>query len=270
MISRGHAVHTGGQHGRPTSVGAWARMWQRCCSDPEEMRVNPFRIFGILGFLTVCAVLIGAPSASAQALNAGASRLFARATSNSWHIAGPSCGNEAAPAARSLSLGDAPALRFQDDAQPLHAAAVEHSDAYETRKKIHKIASFATLPLFAVEVALGQSLFNNTNNSNSMRSAHAAVGASIMGLFAVNTVTGAWNMFGEDRRDPKGRTLRLVHGLLMMAADVGFVATSMSGPNSRGRNAATFATNEVTHRNLAIASFSAGTVGYLLMLFGNH
>jgi len=158
----------------------------------------------------------------------------------------------------------------QDDAQPLHAAAVEHSDAYETRKRIHKLASFATLPLFATEVALGQSLFNNSTNA-SAKSAHGIVGAGIMGLFAVNTVTGVWNMFGEDRSDPKGRTLRLVHGLLMLAADVGFVATSMSTPKgSEGRNPLTFATTEATHRNIAVASISVGTVGYLLMLFGYH
>jgi hypothetical protein len=78
-------------------------------------------------------------------------------------------------------------------------------------------------------------------------------------------------MFGEDRNDPEGRTLRLLHGLLMMAADVGFVATARSGPNSRSpRQALTFETSKVTHRNMAIASISVGTAGYLLMLFGNH
>jgi hypothetical protein len=149
--------------------------------------------------------------------------------------------------------------------------AIEYSDAYQTRRKIHKYASFATLPLFATEVWLGQSLYNAPANSGSKRAAHGIVGAGIVGLFAVNTVTGAWNMFGEDRKDPKGRTLRLVHGLLMMAADAGFVATTRSGPNSRSpRQALTFATDEVTHRNLAIASISVATTGYLVMLFGYH
>ena len=162
---------------------------------------------------------------------------------------------------------DAPGI---NDVQPLHAAAVEHSDAYETRKKIHKIASFATLPLFAAEVALGSSLYNNTTPSNAVKSAHGIVGAGIIGLFAVNTVTGAWNLLGEDRQDPKGRKLRVVHALLMMAADVGFVATSMSGPSSSGRHALTFPTDEVTHRNLALISIGFGTAGYSVMLFGNH
>ena len=214
-------------------------------------------------------VLLVAPRASAQTFSGNANRLFARAANASWHMAPSSCSDEAAPAARSLAPAVAPTSLEQDDAQPLHATAVEHSDAYETRKKIHKLASFATLPLFATEVALGQSLFNNSTNSGA-KSAHGIVGASIMGLFAVNTVTGAWNMFGEDRHDPKGRTLRLVHGLLMMAADAGFVATVMSTPKGGTRNPLTFATTEATHRNIAVASISVGTVGYLLMLFGNH
>ena len=56
-----------------------------------------------------------------------------------------------------------------------------------------------------------------------------------------------------------------------MAADAGFVATAMSGPNSRNpQHALTYETDKVTHRNLGIASISVGTAGYLLMLFGNR
>jgi hypothetical protein len=159
-----------------------------------------------------------------------------------------------------------------DNAQPAaRPIAIEYSDAYQTRRKIHKYASFATLPLFGAEVALGQSLYNNSTNVDTRRGAHAAIGAGIVGLFAVNTVTGAWNLFGEGRKDPNGRALRLAHGLLMMAADVGFVLTTESGPNSQGRQGAlTFATDKVTHRNIAVASISVATAGYLLMIFGNH
>jgi hypothetical protein len=158
-------------------------------------------------------------------------------------------------------------LFLQDGAQPARPVAVEYSDAYLMRAKIHKFASFATLPLFAAEVALGQSL---DGSNDGKKSAHAVVGAGIVSLFAVNTVTGAWNLFGEGRQDKEGRTLRLVHGLLMMAADVGFLATTASAP-SNGRNGApTFEANRTTHRNLAIASVSVGTAGYLLMLFGNR
>ncbi|HEY7057925.1 MAG TPA: hypothetical protein VH458_15425 [Vicinamibacterales bacterium] len=154
---------------------------------------------------------------------------------------------------------------------PARPVAIEYSDGYQLRRKIHRYASFATLPLFAAEVALGQSMYNTAPADDSAkRGLHAAIGAGIIGLFGVNTVTGAWNLFGEGRKDPNHRTLRLVHGLLMMAADAGFVATAMSGPNSRNpRHAVTYETDKVTHRNLAVASISVGTAGYLLMLFGN-
>jgi hypothetical protein len=219
----------------------------------------------------VIAVLLSASSVRAETIGPSLGPFSTQPIHDPWHINWPSCGDETASVVPVRSLAFPPILLHQDDAQPLHATAVEHSDAYQNRKKIHKYASFATLPLFAAEVALGQSLYNTPTNLGSKRAAHGIVGAGIVGLFAVNTVTGAWNMFGEDRQDREGRTRRLVHGLLMMAADVGFVATSRSGPNSQSpRQALTFETSKATHRNMAIASISVGTVGYLLMLFGNH
>ena len=74
------------------------------------------------------------------------------------------------------------------DAQPLHPVAVEHSDAYQTRAKIHKYASFATLPLFGTELVLGQSLYTDvgfvaTTQSgpswNSLYANHAALRTAI-------------------------------------------------------------------------------------------
>jgi hypothetical protein len=158
----------------------------------------------------------------------------------------------------------------QPDNQPLHAVAIEHSQAYQTRAKIHKYASFATLPLFGAELALGQSLYNTPATEGGKRGLHAAVGAGIIGLVAVNTVTGAWNLFGEGRTEKEGRTLRLVHGLLMMAADGGFVASWASAPHHRRLGTAAFDNNKAMHRDIAIASISVGTAGYLLMLLGNH
>jgi hypothetical protein len=160
-----------------------------------------------------------------------------------------------------------------DTTQTRRPVAIEYSHAYQVRLKIHKYASFATLPLFGAELWLGQSLYTNTpaDRGDARKGLHAFVGSSIIGLFGVNTVTGAWNLFGEGRKDPHHRTLKLVHGLLMMAADGGFVATTMSGPNSRRfSEALTYESDKSYHRNLAIASISTATVGYLIMLFGNR
>src|SRR4029450_10400168 len=64
-----------------------------------------------------------------------------------------------------------------------------YSRAYELRQDIHKYASYATLPLFAAEYALGQSLPSEPGRSGSMRRLHAAVGTGLVGLFFLNAAT---------------------------------------------------------------------------------
>lgn len=169
-------------------------------------------------------------------------------------------------------LADAIAIHAADaigDPQPASArpVAIEYSDGYYTRAKIHKYASFATLPLFATEVALGQTVYNDPNaRTSAARNAHIAVGTGITALFAVNTVTGAWNMW-ESRNDPIHHKLKLLHGILMLGADAGFVATFASGPG--GRVSSTLDAQKQTHRSIALTSIGVATGSYLLMLFGN-
>src|SRR5262245_50240736 len=116
-----------------------------------------------------------------------------------------------------------------DQTAPPPAVATEYSHAYQVRAKIHKYASFATLPLFATEIALGQSLYNEPGGGK--KTAHAIVGTGIGSLFAVNTATGVMNLW-EARKDPAGHKRRMTHGLLMMAADAGFFATFLAAPDS--------------------------------------
>jgi hypothetical protein len=161
----------------------------------------------------------------------------------------------------------APNVLPADFAQPVHAAAIQHSDAYLTRAKIHRIASYASLPLFALEVYLGQSLYNSPTNNN--KGAHVFVGTALVGLFGVNTVTGAWNLFGtEGRSDRQDRTIKLVHGLLMMAADVGFVATLAVAPHSHRFTVPSQSARSL-HRNVALTAIGLGTAGYMVMFVHN-
>ena len=170
-------------------------------------------------------------------------------------------------------VGSAASARAQDSAgddpqaQTRRPVAVEYSDGYYTRAKIHKYASFATLPLFATEVALGQTIYNDPNaNSSAAKGAHIAVGSAITGLFAVNTVTGVWNMW-ESRHEPEHHKLKLIHGILMLGADAGFVATFATGPG--GRNNTNLEAEKQTHRTIALTSIGVATASYLIMLFGN-
>jgi hypothetical protein len=153
---------------------------------------------------------------------------------------------------------------------PQHPVAIEYSDGYLLRGKIHKYASFAMLPLFATEVALGQSLYNNVGTTTgSKRTAHGMVGAAIGGLFAVNTVTGVMNMW-ESRKDPAKRGVHLIHGLLMVGADAGFFLTATTTPSHGRTGLATFTADESTHRTIALTSMGIATAGYLIMLIGGR
>jgi hypothetical protein len=142
--------------------------------------------------------------------------------------------------------------------------AVEYSHAYQVRLRIHKDSSFAMLPLFAAEAVVGEKLFKNPNSSG-LKTAHGWLNAGILGLFGLDTITGVWNL-KEGWHDPNGRARRLIHSLLMLTADVGFVWTDRLAPNRRAV-AAGNTSGAVTHRDVAIASISAATVGYVIMLF---
>ena len=220
-------------------------------------------------FIAVFSFLaLAATSASANALDSAATLLSNRPTHDVWHVDWLSPYATAAPPGGRLTIH--PAFMqgdTQGNTQATHAAAIEHSNAYLMRAKIHRYASYATLPLFAAELALGTSIYNGVQEDDWKKGAHGAVGAAIVGLFGVNTVTGAWNLFGEGWQDG-GRRLRLLHALLMMAADAGFVATSMSTPSEH--HGFTFQADRATHRNLALTSIGLGTTGYVVMLLGNH
>jgi len=147
-----------------------------------------------------------------------------------------------------------------DDQGTARTTAFVYSDGYRVRRKIHFVASFATIPLFATQYVLGKKLYDGTASSGT-RSAHQAVAAGVGVLFGVNTVTGVWNMV-EARKDPNGRTRRLAHGILMLAADAGFVATAALAPGRDGSG------DRSAHRAVAITSVALATTGYLIMLFG--
>jgi len=146
--------------------------------------------------------------------------------------------------------------------------AIEYSNSYAVRLTIHRYASYATLPLFIAEYALGRSLYNTAPDSvsSSVRSAHGAVAVGIAALFGVNTVTGGWNLW-DARKDPAGRTRRYVHAALMLVSDAGFVATGALAPSRRAELAGTIDPNRRRlHRTVAIASMSTALAGYVMML----
>lgn len=176
-----------------------------------------------------------------------------------------------------VGVGAPPA--FVDDTTPRRRRkAVDVSDAYAFRLKIHQIASYATLPIFAAQAIIGQQLYvaenvNGTKPSRTLVTTHDAVAVALGGLFAVNTVTGGWNWW-ETRKQEDGRAWRTVHAALMLISDGGFAYTAWLGQGARyshgGRNgtSVTYGTNaaRTLHKNWAVGSASVALVSYVMML----
>ena len=150
-------------------------------------------------------------------------------------------------------------------APPAQTKSFSLSSGYFTGRKIHRYAGIATLPLVVSEAIVGQKLFDDRGN-HSLRSAHSALASGIAVLFGVESVTGVWNMW-ESRKIPNGRGKRLFHGILMLAADAGFVATAATAPHHEDDHGEINDDSASTHRAMAYTSFGVATVGYLYMLF---
>lgn len=173
------------------------------------------------------------------------------------------------PAARQ-GLRDIP-VGVTRDAQPdtnpqqrRRRKAFEYSDAYATRLKIHKWASYATIPLFVAQGVTGEEMYRSYRTGTApaawARNTHGALAGTLGALFAVNTVTGGLNLW-EGRNNPNGRTRRFIHSFLMLAADGGFALTAALAENERYSQA-----GRDRHKNAAIISGSAALGSYLIML----
>jgi hypothetical protein len=166
-----------------------------------------------------------------------------------------------------------------DSAKPRpRLKAIEYSDWYNRRLTIHRYGSYAMLPLFGAEYYLGEKLIKG-DASDSEKSVHVGVATGIGVLFAVNTVTGAWNLW-DSRKDPTDRTKRVVHSVLMAAADAGFALAAASAEDDEGNEREGAGFDQVrtsrsveggednnTHKRIAIASFGISTVGTVLMWY---
>lgn len=192
-------------------------------------------------------------------LTARPSGAQAPGTADSVDITAPArCGACLAGPALGLSPLDPTAMQ-----QP-RPRAIEYSEGYGTRLEIHKIGSFASLPLFAAEYFVGEHLLNQEiadpyARHLALRGPHSAIAGALGVVFAVNTVTGVWNLV-DSRHDPYGRTRRWVHSIAMLVADGGMVATAISAGSARHDIHAA-----QRHRALAIGTFSLTTVASLMM-----
>jgi hypothetical protein len=149
------------------------------------------------------------------------------------------------------------------DTTPQRPRAIEHSDFYYVRLGIHRYASYAIVPTFITEYALGQSLYNHPPGSSGTRTAHSVVAIGLVSLFGVNTVTGVWNLW-DSRHDAPGRARRYIHAALMLTSDAGFVAATAVAPGRR--QVIADPSRARLHRALALSSMGLALGGYGMML----
>ncbi len=141
------------------------------------------------------------------------------------------------------------------------AVAVEYSDWYSRRLTVHRWASYATLPLFAGNYVTGTQLFDKGNQAPDWAiRAHGPLAASVATLFAVNTVTGGWNLWAA-RKDPHGRAWRQTHALLMLAADAGFTTAGILADKAERSDQ-----RRRLHRTVALTSIGVSLVSYVMMV----
>jgi hypothetical protein len=139
-------------------------------------------------------------------------------------------------------------------------AAIDYSDWYYRRLQVHRWGSYVELPVFAAEYWLGNKLISRSETPGSwVKPTHVGVAATLGGLFAVNTVTGIWNLY-DSRKDTEQRALVWSHSGLMLAADAGFAVTGLiAGDAHRTTSGAN------RHRDAALTSMGLATAGTLLM-----
>jgi hypothetical protein len=146
---------------------------------------------------------------------------------------------------------------------------VEVSDAYALRLRIHWYASYTTIPLFVVQSVAGNQLYQ-ADQSGSPRpgwakTTHSAGAAGLDALFAVNTVTGLWNLW-DSRDNEVGRTKRWLHSALLLGSDGGF---AYAGLKLAG-DAKNSQSGREQHRRVSFISMGAAVAGYAIMLVGDH
>ena len=150
---------------------------------------------------------------------------------------------------------------LQDTTKRKRAAAVEYSDAYATRLKIHQVLSWTMLPLFALQYASGNQILQYGYAAPSWaKTIHGPTATALAVVFGANTITGAWNLW-DSRKDPSGRARRYVHSLLMFIADAGFVYTGVLSSQAETSYDA-----RQQHKNVAMFSMGVATASWLMML----
>lgn len=140
--------------------------------------------------------------------------------------------------------------------------AIEYSDFYNKRLTFHRYLSFTMLPLFAGSFLTGDQIIRKADLAPKWaRDWHAPFATATATVFTLNTITGLWNLW-DSRKDPAGRTRRIVHGLLFMAANAGFTYAGTTLANQAEEDGG----KRNLHRTVALASMGVSVGSWAMML----
>ena len=139
--------------------------------------------------------------------------------------------------------------------------AVDVSEWYHRRFTIHRWLSYATIPLFAGQYAAGREIWDKGRAAPRWaRTGHRVGATTLAGVFAVNTVTGVWNLW-DSRAVPEQRKVRYLHAASMLVADAGFTWAGARLSEQAERDPA----KRRLHRQVALSSLALATASGVMM-----
>lgn len=162
------------------------------------------------------------------------------------------------------------AMQQQDTTRRKRARAIEVSEAYHQRLVVHKILSYAMVPVFAAQYVAGQKLYDADNGGppapSWAKDVHGLGAGAIAGIFGLNTITGAMNLW-ESRHVEDKRWLRWSHAAIMLGGDAAFAYTGIK----LASEAENSSVKRRQHRNVALWSMGI-TIGdgVVMTIFNNR
>jgi hypothetical protein len=143
--------------------------------------------------------------------------------------------------------------------------AVEVSEWYGRRLTLHRRLSYTVIPLFGFQYAAGTQIWDKGDGAPTWaRRGHRIGAATIGGVFLVNTVTGAWNLW-DSRHVEEGRARRYLHAASMFVADAGFTWAGAVLSEQAERSLQ----KRRLHRTVALSSMALSITSGIIMYFTN-
>jgi hypothetical protein len=165
-----------------------------------------------------------------------------------------------APAAAECRVPSAECRAADDTVKRQRQKLVEYSELYGIRLSIHRALGYAMIPLFIGSAYTGFELRNKGDEAAQWaRDLHGPFAAGTAIVFGMNALTGVWNLI-EGRRDPVGRTKRLLHGALFLAAGAGFAYVTAAGDDIHASGRPNH-----WHRDVALGSMAVSLVSWSMM-----